>query len=352
MALMRILYLGKDYSSSLASSWFYLMREMSHLHTIIRCGTPANRLEPLTGFLRKNLPPEIAEVATRLRIPLEAFQRSHLTKDVEDLVQVCGPDVILVDSHFPPVATWRNLEAIAVPKAMVISDPHHMLRQKLMYAQEKRVDTVFIDYLITTKTTIFKKWRMKNKIPVRWLPHSVNTDVFRSYGPDRKYDVISAGNIDRTTYPLRNYLREIFRKQEDLVFAMPRHPLQDLREGRDFNRLLIRERYARFLADSKLFAFGSSIYNYPLMKYFEGMACETLVVAPLPNDAEQLGFAAGENVVRIDAKNCVDQVRYFLRNEEERREMTENGRKLMNERHSSRIRAQQLSGYLEEISKE
>jgi glycosyltransferase involved in cell wall biosynthesis len=87
--------------------------------------------------------------------------------------------------------------------------------------------------------------------------------------------------------------------------------------------------YAGWLRQAKILVCDGSVFNYPVQKYFEAMACGCLVVAPLPRDAAVLGFVDGETMVAADPHNLLDKVGYYLTYPTERRRIVENAWRLV-----------------------
>jgi hypothetical protein len=257
-----------------------------------------------------------------------------------------------MDSFFPPSPGWKNLDKVDIPKAMVISDPHFRIIEKLEYASRYKFNLLLFDCEFVIKSRGFKKWSEFNQdIRYEWLPHSVNAEVFKDYGYEREFDVVSSGSMAPSVYPLRQVFFEKLRKNTSLNFRMPRHARHEIIRGVPIERTLVREPYARFIARSKILLFDSSIYNYPLMKYFEGMACQTLVIAPKPKDSVSLHFVPDYNFVEVDIDNFEDQLMYYLQNDDERMRISLNGRSTIEKYHSTSTRANQLTCMLREISR-
>ena len=195
-----------------------------------------------------------------------------------------------------------------------------------------------------------RKWRAHNdNIACEWLPHSVDTRIFRDYNLPIEFDVVSAGSRMKSVYPLRRQIESTLANTTDIRFAAPPHARFELMKGETPSKALIRENFAMFLTRSKMFAFGPSIYKYAVMKYFEGMACNTMVMAPTPFDAKDLHFVPGANFVEINEQNFLERIRYYLVNEEERREIARNGLRTVKKHHTVEIREKQLIRYLKAI---
>jgi hypothetical protein len=95
--------------------------------------------------------------------------------------------------------------------------------------------------------------------------------------------------------------------------------------------------------------FDSSLFKYPLMKFFEVMACNTLAISDLPVDWEVLGFKPEINMVSINYYDYLDKIKYYIRNEDERKRIAQNGMNLILNYHTNEIRAEQLIFQLEEL---
>jgi spore maturation protein CgeB len=278
------------------------------------------------------------------------FRNRNPSYNVVQLIRRVNPDVILLDSFFPPNPEWLELNRIKTPKAMVLSDPHHFLTRKLEYAEKNLIDLVFFDCKFAMMHPKTIEWRERNpSISVRWLPHSVDTDVFRDYKIPRRLDVISSGSRNSTVYPLRQKIYHELSKKQDIKFSMPPHARYFINSSKTISKTMIRENYARFLSSAKIFIFGSSIYNYPVMKYTEGMACNTLVMAPEPRDAHDLHFIPGFNFVEINETDFLEKIEYYLRAEGERLKIAKNGFNTARKYHSVEKRGFELVNSLREI---
>ncbi len=72
--------------------------------------------------------------------------RSNVETDIARVCKQVEPEVIFIDSFFPPSPAWRNLADVDIPKAILVSDPHYMLREKLQYVARNQVDLCLFDY--------------------------------------------------------------------------------------------------------------------------------------------------------------------------------------------------------------
>jgi hypothetical protein len=199
------------------------------------------------------------------------------------------------------------------------------------------VDVVFHRY-----KKHFEEFRhmIKNKRSI-WFPHSVNTDLFKPRGPKTR-DVVMVG-ITSKHYPMRNHIARTLRDKP--YFERIIRPPESLHM---LDKWPIKEDYAEIVASAKICPTGGSIWHYPVAKYFEIPACNTLLMSDWFDELGDLGFIPNENMVVIDSSNLVKQVEWWLEHEDERLRVAENGYKLVLEKHTGAVRAKEFVKYLEE----
>jgi spore maturation protein CgeB len=108
------------------------------------------------------------------------------------------------------------------------------------------------------------------------------------------------------------------------------------------------KRYSEVLSGTKIFIFGSSVFKYPLSKYFEAMGSGSLVMADKPQSAEALHLKPEWNFVEINKENWKEKLDYYLTNDEEREKIAYRGYKTVMKHHTTSVRANQLISYLKE----
>lgn len=271
-------------------------------------------------------------------------KRHDILQIIERVYDKDEPDVIVIAWPFDWYmrnCNWKNLEKTVIPKVVILGDPHHRPLDKIEYINQNKIDLA----LTTEKRPILQ---MKDKIncTIEWLPISVNTNVFKPYDLPRRYDVTLLGAMNPKYYPLRVKITKILSKRSDIAFFSNEHG----REWESYHKkTLIRKNYARVIAQSKILVFCGGIYNYAIAKFHEGMACNTLVMAPMPFDGEDLHFKPGYNFVTIDDENFMEKIRYYLEHEDERKEIAKRGYETVKKYHTTEIRAKQLVDYLKQI---
>lgn len=200
-----------------------------------------------------------------------------------------------------------------------------------------------------------KNYYKKNlKIPFLHMAPNVSPEMFRPFDEPKQFDATFLGAVGLACYPLRNDIwRELPEYAEkmgwnSLLRRTPPGPSLDRKISRLQGRHLVGERYARALSASKIFIFGTSVFNYPLLKFFEGMACKTCVMADTPLHAEELHLVPDWNFVAINRRNWKEKLKYYLENDDEREEIAQRGYETVMKYHTSDVRAREVVDFLRE----
>lgn len=102
------------------------------------------------------------------------------------------------------------------------------------------------------------------------------------------------------------------------------------------------ELYAREINRAKMFFTCGSIYDYPLLKYFEVPACNTLLLASSFSELIDLGFVPWVHFVPINEYDFEDMAEYYLNHDNERIMIAQQGYEMVRENHSTSLRARQF----------
>ena len=349
---MNIMVLGYNLKTRYDASQYYLIKQLAEMGNVILYGLERlpQRLVPISYFSSLPLFPKIDHKIGTLRLGLRRKLRSaHVIEDIAKVAQEESSEVILMENVFPLATQWKTLNQVKIPKALIVTDFHRDPKKLLKYIEESHIDLVLFGYKQWLNIPRVKKWIRRKKVSAKWLPHCANTKVFRDYGLPRRFDVVSSGRCSQKVYPLRVAIRDTLSSTSDIRFSMPKHAAYELAKGKSPSEVLVFENYAKFLSQAKIFIFGSSIYNYALMKYTEGMACNTLVMAPMPMDGKDLHFVPGENFVEVNRSNFVEKIRYYLKHDNERCQIALRGMQTVEKYHTVQKRANQLITYLKSI---
>lgn len=246
-------------------------------------------------------------------------------------------DFVFTDSMY---CFWdEEWENVKVPTIQMIEEVHGSLwERQLQTSNRKKIDLTVYRY---------RDGFNKNAKPLLkhgktlWLPHGVDTDICKDYGESKIYEAVHLG-IVKDIYQIRRailkqlrgkpYFRRIPRAQETF---------------RHSKKWPIKHDYARLINQSKICLTCGARVQYPVMKYLEIPACNTLLIADYFPELKDMGFEDGTHMIAIDTKNIAKQVEYWLQNEEERLQIARQGMKFVSQRHSIDVRARELIDFLQ-----
>lgn len=260
--------------------------------------------------------------------------------DIKKIVRKEEPNVIMIGSN---QYKFKNLNKCKIPKALKCADPWANIWKHVKFIKENDVDLILMNYKCSTPE--YRKHLPNRKFG--WLPHTVNSNLFRNLNLKRPIDVMCAGAGMLSHYPLRYLLfNEIPKMKELNVFTSRGHNLT-------FNE------YVETINKSKIFAFGnvnvkvgnSNVLIFAMAKTYEIMACGTLCVMDKPNMAEQLHFIPNKNFVEINKNNFRSRIKYYIANDKERLKIARAGYETVMKYHTIQVRGRELKKQLEEIVK-
>jgi len=237
----------------------------------------------------------------------------------------------------------------------------HVDPQEWVRGANNGYDVTLMRYLYSpyVKKSLLGRYRYYQKIDPEFYVKNLTTKIHHFpwftdpsiYKPssEKEYDVVFLGSSEKKVYPLRNAIvRDLPRlcKEKGWRYMLKGRPPGETTQ-RNISELLnqgyvVGERYAETIARSKVFIFGSSIFRYPLSKYFEVMGSGALVMADEPQTAQQLHLKDRENYVRVSKENWKNTLEYYLENDEERERIASKGYDTVMKYHSVAVRAKEL----------
>lgn len=267
----------------------------------------------------------------------------HEAGDISEILSEINvvPDFILLNDmkESPEVTGWSS---ISIPFGIIICDLHYAINERKEFIWRNNVPYIFSIY-----RDKFYEWYPEFIERFRWLPFYVNTNIFKDYQLEKEIDWLMMGNITGWVYPLREKIVQTMHSHKGFVYH--EHPgYRDIYEEHE-NNVFVGEQYAREINRAKMFFTCDSIFKYPVNKYYEVLACKTLLLASSSQELFDLGFIPGENYVEIDENNFVEKAYYYLHHPEERIKITEQGYKMVHEKYSTAQRAMLLKTMIQEI---
>ncbi|QDP39290.1 glycosyltransferase [Radiobacillus deserti] len=304
--MMNLLFIAHDTSSFIHRSFFYLEQELANV------------------------------------VNVEVWRKSgHIDTILKQLHK--KPDFILImnDIEKEMSPQIRGLAHIDVPVGLFINDAHRFTKLRKSYIEKHN-----IPYLLPVVRDYFLKTYPEYEKKMIWMPHFVQTELFKDYELEKDIDLLLIGAVN-DYYPIRQKIRKAYEGDADFVYY--KHPGYRNFNGEEEELHAIGESYAKVLNRAKITFTCPSKLFYPVLKYYEALACKTLLLAPTFTELEDLGFRPGYHFVAIDEHNFQEKATYYLTNEKERLKIVEQGYQFVRKYHSLQVRTQQLVNRMERI---
>lgn len=267
--------------------------------------------------------------------------------DLKEIVnkQPYKPDFILLnDMRATRCPQITGIKSVDIPVGIIMHDLNHLPEERKAFIRENNIRYLFVHY-----RSFFHRHYSEFSKRMIWLPHWVNTEVFKDYGLPKSYDYLLMGCINQDIYPLRSTILERMQSLRGFMH----HPHPGYHYGKyNENDFIVGQRYAKEINKAKLFLTDDSIYHNTFMKYFEVPACNTLLLASNSEDAKDLGFIPSINFVEISEQDFFENARYYAQNYETvGRQIARSGYEMVRSRHSVELRAKQFADAAHDILK-
>jgi hypothetical protein len=253
------------------------------------------------------------------------------------------PDFLFMYDHvyqaFAP--NIYGLDQLNIPKGYYVMDVYFPASKKLRedFMKQNHIDLVFS----VTKQAFLKQFpQYKEKF--RWLPFSINPDIYKDYQQPKTMNYLLMGLVHYPkagTYPFREAVLKQMKNEKGFVYYQ--HPGHLVKYEDD---AYVNEKYAKEINRAKIFFTCGSIYQYPVLKFFEAPACHTLLLAEASDDIYELGFKDRVHFVACDEKNVYEKAKYYLQHNLEREQITKSGYEFIHSHHTNRKRAMQFIDYI------
>jgi Glycosyl transferases group 1 len=241
------------------------------------------------------------------------------------------PDFILLNDYKPEYRPFiRGLQDLQIPHGTLMHDLHYKLSKRNHLIHLEKPALIFCHY-----REAFKKWLPDHIDRFVWFPHHVPSEIFFKKQTPKDIPLLMIGATYPHIYPFRHKIAQHYSR--DPRFVQRSHPGYGV-----VKKGLTGERYAKEISRAKIFLTCDSVHHFPLLKYFEVLACGTLLAAPGSKELTDLGFVDGKTFVAIDEANFPEKVEYYLQNEELRNQIVSNGLTLIQQRHTTEIRALEM----------
>ncbi|WP_152657818.1 glycosyltransferase [Oceanobacillus sp. CFH 90083] len=269
---------------------------------------------------------------------------SHQAGDIKQILDSISfkPDFIFFNDYLEngsPIIT--GLKNLTIPFAVGLHDLHFQTALRKAIIEKENIQHIFTFY-----RDKFLQWYPEFNDRMHWLPHHAHQEIYQDYQHQKDIPILLTGPVLEDFYPLRAIMQMRLKNRADFVHHL--HPGYRTIHA-DEKDAFVGKSYAQELNRSKIVLSCDSIFKYPLMKYFEITACNTLLLASYSKELGDLGFVPGVHFVAIDELSFEEKIDYYLHHQEERECIARNGMMLTKERHTTEKRAKEFLAEIEAI---
>lgn len=155
---------------------------------------------------------------------------------------------------------------------------------------------------------LYKKDNNKKFI---YLPHHANPEIFYNQNLQKDIDILVAGIIKETHYPLKFRLDKLIKNNlKSYKIHYLKHPGYNIDDAYTDR---IQKEYAYYINRSKLVIACTSSYNYRLGKYVEIPMCGGVIVGDIPYEEQDdfRKFVVEINMTMTDTE-IIEKIKYYL----------------------------------------
>lgn len=280
------------------------------------------------------------EGALAKHVQVTVWRKSGHLQSILKQLSVAPDFILIVDDigkKMEPIV--HGLSTTLIPSALFVNDVHRFTEKRRQFLRKNQNTYVFS----VTRDSCFASYpEFADRI--RWLPHFVEPRIFKDYQLEKEYELLLLGAVG-AAYPFREHILKTF--ATDPHFMYRHHPGYTF-DYKDHGEWVGR-RYAMELNKAKLFFTCPSIYGYPVKKYYEALACHTLLLAPSFKELEDLGFKPGTHFIEVGEENVAEAAAYYLHQQRERELVVRQGHSFIHQNHSTAVRTKQLIEQIEKI---
>jgi hypothetical protein len=168
------------------------------------------------------------------------------------------------------------------------------------------------------------------------LPFSIDINLYRKYidFKQKQFDVFAVFTTRDDIYPNRD-------KVHSLINQMP--------NIKTFTKTVQHEEYIEKINRSKICITSNNKFKSLSIKYYEVMACGSMLLADEPEDLNELGFINGIHlVIYKDLDDLKEKIYFYLTNEKMLKTISNQGMEFVRENHNNSVRVQQMTKIIQE----
>lgn len=207
-----------------------------------------------------------------------------------------------VNEIIEPLITCNKIKKYIMVQDLHNEDYKDGLKGLISYLNKYNINGIITPYK-NTKNINTVLSATKN-LKVIWIPHHIDTQYFKNYNQEKKYDVLLYGNDNTKYYSFRNRVIKLLLEEGKnngiIVHRIPR-PRNYFR----YNAAISNANLSKLISRSRLTLCTSSCLDYLLGKYFETSFSGSVILGNMPEDGKQIWK---NNYVHIDNNMSDNQI--------------------------------------------
>lgn len=176
----------------------------------------------------------------------------------------------------------KNFANLNIPKVLFVDDFQHT-----EIIKTRVLETEYSHLIISTKhesITATLDDILPSSIQIHNYDYYVDTNIFRDYQLEKKWDILLYGSTIPEFYPFRHRLKNILYKLQKIYrIKIIEHPGYDKKIS-DLKKKYVDEDLAKLINQSHFTIATKSIYDRLLKKYLEIPLCNSIIMGNIPTD--------------------------------------------------------------------
>lgn len=256
-------------------------------------------------------------------------------KSIPQVVKESGPFDLLLTYGLKYTEPFENIGDVNIPKVHIVVDYFNGAGSGTYERNHKLFnrDKYNLYFCVVSHEV---RNLVKNGVCSKafLLPFSIDTNIYKNLNLKKDIDVFAVFTTNNKVYPNREKVHKL---------------LKEMKGVSCFTKRVEHEDYINKINRSKICITSNNKFKSLSIKYYEIMACGSLLLADEPEDLKELGFIDGKHLVIYKNLNDLkDKIFYYLDHEKEREEIAKIGMSFVREYHNNSYRVQQMTKVIQE----
>jgi hypothetical protein len=240
-----------------------------------------------------------------------------------------------------------------IPRILWLNDFWQMNKfERIISENRYKISHLLSTYFYHLDEPKRKKYFMISKYPKNRIFHisrSVNVrNIAYKKRQNKEIDILMLGAID-DFYPERKKYLNLLKNTKNINFFYRSHPGYDFQKKINKNHIF-GEKYFKTLRNAKIFVTCGTKLNLPIIKLYEILASNCLLMCGKINNLNKIGLINGKNFIKIKEKDLLKKIKYFLKNGKQRKLIAKNGLELIKNKFTNQIQARKQYKIIKLIS--